>query len=43
MDLGNIVYIIAVIAYFIYQATKKKELRIFLNPLKINPNRLKKA
>ncbi len=24
MDLGNIVYIIAVIAYFIYQATKKK-------------------
>lgn len=24
MDLGNIVYIVAVIAYFIYQATKKK-------------------
>ena len=24
MDLGNIVYIIAVIGYFIYQATKKK-------------------
>lgn len=25
MDLGNIVYIIAVIAYFIYQASKKKK------------------
>jgi hypothetical protein len=24
MDLGNIVYIVAVLAYFIYQATKKK-------------------
>lgn len=24
MDLGNIIYIIAIIAYFIYQATKKK-------------------
>lgn len=24
MDLGNIIYIVAVIAYFIYQATKKK-------------------
>jgi len=25
MDLGNIVYIVAVIAYFIYQATRKKK------------------
>jgi hypothetical protein len=24
MDLGNIIYIVAVVAYFIYQATKKK-------------------
>ncbi len=26
MDLGNIVYIVAVLAYFIYQATRKKKL-----------------
>lgn len=28
MDLGNLVYIVAVIAYFIYQATKKKKQEI---------------
>lgn len=32
MDLGNIVYIVAVLAYFIYQATRKKKAQDMIDP-----------
>ena len=41
MDFGNIIYIVAVIAYFIYQMTKKKgeELPDSSGPQKTNPEK----
>lgn len=37
MDLGNIIYIIAVLAYFVYQATKKKRGEVMPGDQEGNP------